>query len=283
MKHLFSLPLLSIALSTLLHAQARPHYAIHVSRADTNLGTIEVELFPDIAPLTVRNFDSLVGIGFYDGTAFHRVVPNFVIQGGDPNSRDQPEDTWGYGDPSQTTVPAEFSPTPHVRGSLSMARRGDDINSSTSQFFICVKDQPSLNGKYNLFGRVVKGMDVVDTIVRAPRNASDRPLEKISMEIVSLGELSAPAEALEAGALSAVRPNPCAATATIEYRVPERGHVRLDLHDVTGRLVGRPVDEEQGSGLHAAACDMTGLPPGVYTYTLAVGGRLVVGRFVKGS
>ena len=282
MKRFFSLLFLAIVSPVLLGAQERPRYQIHVMRADTSLGTIDVELFPDVAPLTVRNFDSLVGIGFYDGTAFHRVVPNFVIQGGDPNSRDQPEDTWGYGDPSQTTVPAEFSSSPHLRGTLSMARRGDDINSSTSQFFICVKDQPQLNGKYNVFGRVIGGMDVVDTIVKAPRNASDRPLVKISMEIVAPPSSSAPRDG-EAVAVATVRPNPCAGAALIEYRVADPGRVRLDLHDVTGRLVRREVDEEQGSGAHMALCDMAGLAPGVYTYTLSIGGHVTVGRFIKGS
>ena len=105
-----------------------PHYVISVTHGGNAIGQIELELFPDIAPLHCKNFDSLVAIKFYDGLAFHRVVPGFVIQGGDPNSRNKPESTWGQGDPSQKKVPAEFSTKSHLRGIMSAARLGNDIN-----------------------------------------------------------------------------------------------------------------------------------------------------------
>jgi peptidyl-prolyl cis-trans isomerase B (cyclophilin B) len=159
----------------------KPVYEIDARRNNISLGIIEIELFPELAPLHVRNFDSLVAHKFYDTIAFHRVVPGFVIQGGDPNSRHGPTSTWGYGQPGQPTVPAEFSNLKHVRGILSAARKGNDINSATSQFFICVVNTPQLDGQYSIYGKVRKGMDVVDTIVNAPRNSSDRPLQKIEM------------------------------------------------------------------------------------------------------
>ncbi|TNE34644.1 peptidylprolyl isomerase [bacterium] len=157
-------------------------YVIEVKVGGKSIGKINVSLWPDLAPKTVHNFDSLVVAGAYNGTAFHRVIPGFVIQGGDPNSIDKPKSTWGMGDPSQTRVPAEFSNVPHERGILSMAR-SQDPNSASSQFFICVDDVPSLNGKYAVFGKVTSGMDVVDKIVNAKRDDRDNPIEKHVMYI----------------------------------------------------------------------------------------------------
>lgn len=165
----------------------KPTYKIDVKRGTSYLGTFKVELFPTIAPHHVRNFDSLVSVQFYDSTAFHRVIPGFVIQGGDPNSRHGPTSTWGYGQPNQPTVNAEFSVAKHIRGILSAAR-DTNINSATSQFFICVAAAPSLNGQYSIYGRVVSGMNWVDTIVNAPRNTSnDMPFVKHSMYVTYIG------------------------------------------------------------------------------------------------
>ena len=162
---------------------ARPQYVISVTHGGRPLGDIVIELFPDVAPKHVRNFDSLVSIGFYDGTAFHRVIPGFMIQGGDPNSKDKPRERWGTGDPTQTRVPAEFNDISHTRGVLSAARTPDP-NSATSQFFICVADAPHLNRQYTVYGQAISGMDVVDKIVGAPRDERDNPDEKIEMKIV---------------------------------------------------------------------------------------------------
>jgi peptidyl-prolyl cis-trans isomerase B (cyclophilin B) len=183
--------LLLLAMPAVLTAQTaggdgKPLYRITADREGTPLGEIILELYPDIAPLHVRNFDSLVSIGFYNGTAFHRVIPGFVIQGGDPNSRSGPEDTWGFGDPGQQTVPAEFTPLSHRRGMLSAAR-SNDPNSATSQFFICHADALTLDGRYSVYGKVISGMDVVDTIALSPRNVNDRPLQKISMQVERIG------------------------------------------------------------------------------------------------
>jgi len=128
---------------------------------DTDKGTIVVELYPAVAPKTVANFEKLSKDGFYNGLTFHRVVPGFVVQGGDPAGN-------GTGGPGYT-VPAEISPTEkHLRGTLATARTGDDVNpsraSSGSQFYICLEPQPGLDQQYTIFGGVIKGMSVVDQI-----------------------------------------------------------------------------------------------------------------------
>lgn len=164
----------------------KPRYEIVTHRAGTYLGTINIELFPLVAPKAVRNFDSLVSIQFFDSTAFHRVVPGFVIQGGDPNSISGPISTWGNGQPWQVNVPAEFSVVRHVR-SIIGAARDIDTNSANSQFYICVANAFSLDGQYTVFGHVTAGMDIVDTIVNSPRDANDVPLQKIEMFVTSTG------------------------------------------------------------------------------------------------
>ena len=161
---------------------SKPQYLIIAERADTVLGEFTIELFPGIAPLHSAYFDSLVSISFYDSTAFHRVIPDFVVQGGDPNSKDKPKDTWGFGDSSQATILAEFSGVSHQWGIIGAAR-DEDINSASSQFYINVADNKSLDWNYTAFGQVLSGMDVVDIIVNAPRDANDNPDEKIEMFI----------------------------------------------------------------------------------------------------
>lgn len=169
-------------------ADNKPHYEMKVKQIDsktqkeTELGTIVLELFPDVAPKHVKNFDSLVAAKFYDGVAFHRVIPNFMIQGGDPNSKDKPRETWGMGAPGQTKVPAEFNKIKHDRGILSAARTSDP-NSATSQFFIMHKAAPHLDGQYTAYGKVVSGIEIVDVIVNSPRDSRDNPLNKIVFTI----------------------------------------------------------------------------------------------------
>ena len=141
----------------------------------TNMGDIVLRFFPDVAPNHVENFLTLAADGFYDGVKFHRVIPGFVIQGGDPNSKDNNRGNDGMGG-SATKVKAEFTTLPHHRGVLSMARGGNP-DSASSQFFICVKNaQRALDNKYSAFGMVVEGMDVADAIVNLPRDHKDNPL-----------------------------------------------------------------------------------------------------------
>jgi len=149
---------------------------------DTKFGSMEIRFFPDKAPKHVENFITLAKSGFYDKTIFHRVIPGFMIQGGDPNTKDE-KDTpkYGMGGPGHR-VKAEFNDRPHVRGVLSMAR-SQDPDSAGSQFFIVVKEAPHLNGQYTAFGEVVKGMEVADQIVSQPRDARDNPRERIEMTI----------------------------------------------------------------------------------------------------
>ena len=150
---------------------------------ETKFGEIELEFFPDKAPGHVKNFLDLARKGFYDGTTFHRVIPNFMIQGGDPNTKDlnAPRQRHGTGGPGYT-IKQEFNDTPHKRGVLSMAR-ANDPNSAGCQFFICVVDAPFLDRQYTAFGRVVRGMEVADKIVNAPRDNRDNPNERIEMKV----------------------------------------------------------------------------------------------------
>ena len=149
----------------------------------TKFGDMDIVFFPEKAPKHVENFIALAKSGFYNGTIFHRVIPGFMIQGGDPNTKDlnKPE-TYGLGGPSQK-LKAEFNDIPHRRGILSMARSSDP-NSAGSQFFIVVKDSNFLDGQYTAFGEVVKGMEVVDKIVSLPKNSRDLPTERAEMTIV---------------------------------------------------------------------------------------------------
>jgi len=151
---------------------------------ETTLGNIELEFLEDVAPGHTKNFKDLANKGFYDGTIFHRVIPGFMIQGGDPNSKSEDRSTHGTGGPGHS-IDAEFNDTPHERGILSMAR-SQDPNSAGSQFFIVVKDSNFLDGQYTAFGRVISGMDVADKIVNSPRDSRDNPNERIEMKSVKI-------------------------------------------------------------------------------------------------
>jgi peptidyl-prolyl cis-trans isomerase B (cyclophilin B) len=148
---------------------------------ETNMGNIELRFFPDVAPKHVENFLTLAQSGYYDGTIFHRVIPGFMIQGGDPNTKGTDKSIYGQGGPDHS-VKAEFSKKSHTRGILSMARSSHP-DSAGSQFFIVVADSPFLDGQYTVFGEVVSGMDVADKIVSQERDARDNPLERIEMKI----------------------------------------------------------------------------------------------------
>lgn len=146
-----------------------------VAVLETESGPIVVRFFPQVAPIHVSNFKDLVRTGFYNGTRFHRIIPGFMIQGGDPNTKDESRKAeWGSGDgPRKLT--AEFNKVHHARGILSMARSMDP-NSASSQFFIMHGDAPFLDGKYTAFGEVVSGMEAVDVIVNGPKDAMNREL-----------------------------------------------------------------------------------------------------------
>ena len=148
----------------------------------TKFGEMEIVLFKDLAPKHVESFLKLAESGFYNGTIFHRVIPGFMIQGGDPNTKDPSKmQSYGTGGPGYT-LPAEFSKIEHVKGILSAARTADP-NSAGSQFFIMVDKAPHLDGQYTVFGEILKGLEVTDKIVSQPRNSRDNPLERIEMTV----------------------------------------------------------------------------------------------------
>jgi peptidyl-prolyl cis-trans isomerase B (cyclophilin B) len=148
---------------------------------ETKFGNLELKFFPDVAPNHVKNFIDLAKKGFYDGTIFHRVIPGFMIQGGDPNTKNPDRSKHGMGGPGYT-VKAEFNNKPHTRGTLSMARAADP-NSAGSQFFICVAPASFLDKQYTVFGEVVSGMEAADKIVSAPRDKRDNPNERMEMKV----------------------------------------------------------------------------------------------------
>jgi len=155
----------------------------------TDFGSIKFSLLPDIAPETVRNFVTLAKDGFYDGTLFHRVIPGFMIQGGDPNTKDpNMKSQWGMGGPGHS-INAEFSSQSHLEGIVSMAR-ATDPNSAGSQFFIVTSDDNThaLDRKYTVFGKVTEGMDVAHKIEKLPRDGNDCPKQEAKMLEVTISE-----------------------------------------------------------------------------------------------
>jgi peptidyl-prolyl cis-trans isomerase B (cyclophilin B) len=151
---------------------------------ETNHGNISFDLLPELAPETVRNFEKLVRDGFYDGTLFHRIIPGFMIQGGDPNTKTDNKGSWGMGGPGYN-INAEFSSRSHLRGIVSMARSSDP-NSAGSQFFIVTSDSVFLDREYTVFGQIKEGIDVADKIVNVQKDGNDCPIEKVQMIKVSL-------------------------------------------------------------------------------------------------
>ncbi len=166
-------------------------YANTLATLQTDMGDITLKFFYDKAPRHVTNFVDLAGSGFYDGTMFHRVIPGFMIQGGDPNTKkaEDPMHSYGTGgnvvDGREVRVKAEFNDISHKRGIVSMAR-SQSPDSASSQFFIVVKDSTFLDNQYSAFGEVVSGLEVADKIANSPRNAADRPNQAIRIKKVLL-------------------------------------------------------------------------------------------------
>ena len=186
-----------------------------VAIISTKFGDMVVEFYDDVAPMHVESFKILADEGYFDGTTFHRVIPGFVIQGGDPNSKDEDRMNDGTGgragkffgigreeDSNSWMIPAEFNDKDHVKGTLSMARSSNP-NSGSSQFFICHAATPQLNNQYTVFGQVIEGLDVIDQIVysETPKKQNpgyrgpdgDNPFEKVEMKI----KLSTKSEAIK--------------------------------------------------------------------------------------
>ena len=152
----------------------------------TSFGNIKFSLLSDIATETVRNFSQLAKSGFYNGTLFHRIIPGFMIQGGDPNTKNPDKSTWGQGGPGYN-LKAEFNTRSHLRGIVSMAR-ATDPDSAGSQFFIVTSDSTFLDRQYTVFGEVVEGIEVADKIVNLPRDGNDCPKQEAKMLEVTISE-----------------------------------------------------------------------------------------------
>jgi len=166
-----------------------------VAVISTNYGDMVVEFYPDVAPMHVESFVALANQQYFDGTTFHRVIPDFVIQGGDPNSKLENRSLHGTGgragkffgigdenDSSTWLIPQEFNSIPHEKGILSMARTNDP-NSASSQFFVCHGDPSFLDNNYTVFGKVIQGLEVIDSIANVEKDMNDNPLEKIEMTV----------------------------------------------------------------------------------------------------
>ena len=169
---------------------------LDVAVISTKYGEIVLEFYPKGAEKHVDSFITHAKNGYFDGTTFHRVIPGYIIQGGDPNSKDDDRSNDGLGghaanfygegeeeNPETWTLPAEFNDRPHITGTLSMARSPGRPNSAGSQFFICVGPTPQLDNKYTVFGQVVEGLDVIQKIVNTPRDRRDNPKEKVEMTV----------------------------------------------------------------------------------------------------
>lgn len=166
-----------------------------VAVISTKYGDMVIEFYPEIAPMHVESFKILANEGYFNGTLFHRVIPGFVIQGGDPNSKLDDRSIHGTGgragkffgigdenDSSTWLIPQEFNATPHVKGTLSMARTNDP-NSASSQFFICHDVASFLDNNYTVFGQVIDGLETIDSIVNLEKDLRDNPLEKVEMQV----------------------------------------------------------------------------------------------------
>jgi peptidyl-prolyl cis-trans isomerase B (cyclophilin B) len=167
-----------------------------VAVVSTRFGDMVLEFYPDVAPKHVESFKIHAKNGYFEGTTFHRVLPGFIIQGGDPNSRDNDNVNdgqggyaakyYGFGDEAvdtSWTLPAEFNDHPHVTGALSMAYKPGEPNSAGSQFFICDAPVPNLNNQYTVFGQVISGLEVIKKIANSPRDKRNNPKEKVVMNI----------------------------------------------------------------------------------------------------
>jgi peptidyl-prolyl cis-trans isomerase B (cyclophilin B) len=193
MKRLFGFILLTLLVIGVLFMSTEKENNVAV--ISTNFGDMVVEFYPDIAPMHVESFIALANEEYFNGTTFHRVIPGFMIQGGDPNSRNENRATHGTGgragkffglgneeDPSTWLIPQEFSDTPHVKGILSMARTNDP-NSASSQFFVCHDNANFLDNNYTVFGKVIDGLNIIDEIANVAKDQNDNPLERVEMSI----------------------------------------------------------------------------------------------------
>ena len=166
--------------------ETQPVTTNEVAVIKTTAGEMVIEFWPDVAPKTVENFKTLAKKGFYDGTAFHRVIKGFMIQGGDPLTKDDANQArWGTGDPGYK-IKAEFNDKPHVRGTLSMARSPSGPDTAGCQFFICHGNPRQLDHDYTVFGKLIKGDEVLEKIATTETGPNDRPVQRMNVESVKI-------------------------------------------------------------------------------------------------
>lgn len=182
---LFALLILGISFTGILQSADLMAPDSEVAVIDTDFGKIVMEFFPNAAPNHVANFKKLAKQGFYDGSQFHRVIEGFMIQGGDPNSKDADPSNDGTGNAGYQ-LKAEFNKISHNKGIVSMARGAYSVDSASCQFFIMLKDTPRLDGQYTVFGKVIEGMDVVDKIGAVKVDAKDHPVKPVIMKKVTI-------------------------------------------------------------------------------------------------
>jgi peptidyl-prolyl cis-trans isomerase B (cyclophilin B) len=165
--------------------ETKPTPVKEVAVIKTSAGEMVAEFWPEVAPKTVENFITLSKKGFYDGTAFHRIIKDFMIQGGDPNTKDPSKEAlYGSGGPGYS-IKAEFNDRKHVKGVLSMART-EDPDSAGSQFFICLAAVPHLDHAYTAFGKLIKGEDVLEALGNTPVRGGSRPVQRASIESIKI-------------------------------------------------------------------------------------------------
>ena len=183
----------AVSLSALAQAEKKDEARAATSKSDakevavikTSEGEMVIDFWPDVAPKTVENFKTLAKKGFYDGTCFHRVIKGFMIQGGDPLTKDPAkEGLWGTGDPGYK-IKAEFNDRKHVRGVISMAR-SQHPDSAGCQFFICHGNPSSLDGQYTTFGKLIKGDDVLEKIASTATRPQDRPVKRMNIDSIKI-------------------------------------------------------------------------------------------------
>jgi peptidyl-prolyl cis-trans isomerase B (cyclophilin B) len=195
MKHPFFSLLVACTIGAVLSTARAADKEVAILK--TSAGEIVVEFWPDVAPKTVANFLKLAKLGFYDGTAFHRIIDGFMVQGGDPLTKDPSKEAmWGTGSADER-IKAEFNERKHELGVISMARSANP-DSASSQFFLCLGPTPQLDGKYTAFGKVIKGEDVLKKLGKTPVGPSaggepSKPQSRVALESVKV----APAESIK--------------------------------------------------------------------------------------
>lgn len=249
-------------------AQAEnPRYKISVTHGGTPLGDIVIELYADAAPKHTNRFDSLVKVGYYNTSEFHRVIPDFMIQG-------------GAGSGALTKVPAEFSSTlKHTRGIVSAARTNDP-NSFTSQFFICVATKPHLDGQYSIFGEVLSGMDVADKIVSVPRDLNDRPLKKVQMMVEKLSATGIQDSTEKNSSVVSISPNPANTQTKISFELLKEENIKLEITNNLGEKVKVLHEGNLPKGPHAFTWNTAGMPDGSYLYSFQTSEGIKSGTIV---